>query len=113
MLGIVGCCSEVLCFFSLISALEGVQLLGSKKRVKRRLSMEEEGAFQHAVDVEIFDTAVEVLPSDELVGGWLDDTLAGMSLDVKITVFGEITFYFSQIILMCAESACVAHICFD
>ena len=31
--------------------------------------------------------AVEVLPSNKLVGGWLDDTVTGVLLGVKITVF--------------------------
>ena len=64
------------------------------------MSMEEGGAFPHAVDVTIVGAAVEVLPSDKLVGGLLDDTVTWVPLDVKITVFVadivEIIFYISQ-----------------
>ena len=36
------------------------------------MSIEEGGACPHAVDVTIVDGAVEFLPSDKLVGEWLN-----------------------------------------
>ena len=104
-------------FFLLLVSFDNQTLLvvGFKEEVKEEASefMEEGGAILNAVGVEIVDAADEDLPSDRLVGGWLDDKLAEMSLGENITVFVvefvEIIFVFHKLAPVCAESACCSH----